>query len=312
MNLSHSAGKSPAYILILLGTYVIFGAISIAILGAGLASTAQAKEDMDSEPDSALFAPAHSIGTLPLEAEGKFFVGGSRSSLGKDAVSASQWYYLSASASHKPSKITFGFNAGYSQALNTEHDEDTPDITNAFDSPIMTLSRSWKHGKDFDGYWIDAVSIGLAGTTPGNKDAYDKRFKGSVGPYVTVDQTLGHWSLSETLGYSHGVYGENSIVATGEVNSPDAMKTLTVLGYSFSDKLSLNGTYQLNYSRDFEADIHSRALWNLSLEYAINKTFDTDFGLGSAVGYLGPDAQADLLDSSGSGVQAYVELGIAI
>ena len=282
-----------------LSTFVVF-----------LANEALAMEDVDSQPDDSLFAPAHRIGTSPLEAEGKFFLGGSRSSLGRDAVNASQWSFLSANVSHKPSKITFGFNAGYSQVSNTDHDEETPEQVTAFDSPVMTLSRSWKNGKDFDGFWLDAVSFGLTGTTPGNKDAFDKRFRGSVGPYATLDKTFGRWILSQTLGYSRGFYDEKNIDAT--VNSPDAFKTLTVLGYNITEKLNLNGSFQSNYALDFAGAGHIKNLWNLSLEYEINKIVDANFGVGSAVGYLSPDAQSDLLDSTTGGAQAYIEIGIAI
>lgn len=277
---------------------LLFFVIAMTVLSTWLTSVAKAQTS--TTQTSAVISPAlaNDPATLAAAAEqgsrrfaytGELLLETARTADESSPISYTGWYKFTGSATHAPTAITGMIRLGYTR----EYTYERADGTNGdLDNPILTLSKSFLHGQHYDFAALDSVSLALIGSLPGGREAERRTFMGSSGVLLTGSKALGRFTIQQTFGYSRGFY-RYDIRDDGTVNSPDAFKTLTLVNYNLTDRLSLGGLFNYSYAISFQGIGRGTQLGAVTVDYALTENIAASIGVMSERATIEPDGQSD-------------------
>jgi hypothetical protein len=204
-------------------------------------------------------------------------------------ASYSGWYLFTGSATHKKTAITGTLRVGYTREYSYQRDDGTD---GSFDNPTFSLAKSYRQGHDFDSDFIDSFSISAASAVGANKESARRSFLWSNGLTATVAKSLGRFNLREAVSYTHSFF-EYDVRNDGTVNSPDSVRTLTMVYYDINDKLSVGGTFIYSYAVSFQGVGRGSQLGQATLDYSFNEKLAASIGIASERSTIEPDGQSD-------------------
>lgn len=269
----------------------IFFVAAMTVLSAVLSSTAKAQTAALANDPATLAASAlESDSNRPFAYSGQILFETLRSADEASPISYQGWYMATASATHKKSTITGTARVSYSREYSYAQDDGSK---GSFDNPLLSVSKSFINGRDFEASWIDAVSISTSASF-GADNLLSKRrhFLWSNGLAVTGSKGLGRFFLQQSFGYSHSFY-EYDISGSGVVNAPNSVRSASALYYSFSDQLSVGASFVYGYAVSFQNVGRGSQISALSADYSVSKTLAVSLGVSTERGTLEPDGQSD-------------------
>lgn len=268
----------------------IFFVFAVAVLSLIMGSTAKAQTAALANDPATLAAEAEdSTNPKPIKWGGHVVFETTRTADEAQPASYTGWYLFTGSGTHKKTAITGTFRVGYTREYSYQRDDGTD---GSFDNPTVTLAKSYLKGPDFNPDLIDSFSISTAGAIGANKESARRTFLWSNGLTATVAKNLGRWNLREAVSYTHSFY-EFDIRGDGTVNSPDSVRTLTMVYYDITDRLSVGGTFIYSYAVSFQGAGRGSQLGQATLDYSFTNKLAASIGIASERSTIEPDGQAD-------------------
>lgn len=268
----------------------IFFVASVSILSFFLASVAKAQTTALANDPATLAASAEDKTTArKLIWTGQVVFETTRSADESQPASYAGWYMASASATHKAYAMTATARVGYAQEYSYRRDDGTD---GSFDNPSLSVAKSFLNGRDFDLPWLDSVSLAVNGSVGANKESARRTLLWSNGLTVTGGKSLGRFLLRQSFGYTHSFF-EYDIRDDGTVNSPDSVRSLTMLYYEVNDRFSIGGSLTYGYSVSFQGVGRGTTLAQASADYMITPKISASVGVASERGTLEPDGQTN-------------------
>ena len=225
----------------------------------------------------------------PFVTSGRLVISTARSANEAEPTSYSGAYTLMGSATHIKSATT-----GTARFDTTrEYTYDRADGSNgSFENPILIVSKSFSSGKDFESSWMDSVSLSLSGVIGANAESRRRSFLWSNGIAVTGAKVLGRWMLNQSLRYGRSFY-EYDIRDDGTVNSPNSVRSTSVVYYGVSDRWSVGGSFIYDYAISFQGVGRSGQIAMASVDFLVNEKISISAGVSSERSTLEPDGQSN-------------------
>jgi hypothetical protein len=261
-----------------------------ALLSNLIASTANAQAAALANDPATLAASADESGNQsPFAYSGQFIFETTRTADEAEPISYTGWYQATASATHKKSALTGTARLGYTREYSYQRDDGS---NGAFDNPGLSVAKSFRSGKDFETNLLDSVSVALSGAIGANDESRRRTFLWSNGVSVTGAKAIGRFNLRQSFGYTHSFF-EYDIRDNGVVNSPDSVRSVSMLFYSVNDRVSLGGSFTYGYSISFQGVGRATTMAQVSADYSFSDRISASIGVASERGTLEPDGQTN-------------------
>lgn len=268
----------------------VFFVVFVGLASSFLASRAHAQAAaLANDPATLAANAAQADSEKPFLYTGQLLLETTRSANEAEPISYGGWYQLTASGIHKKSAINGTFRAGYTREYSYQREDGS---MGSFDNPSVSVAKSFRHGKDYDLSWIDAISLSVSGAIGANDESRRRTFLWSNGVSVTVAKRLGRLSLRQGLGYTHSFF-EYDIRDNGVVNSPHTLRSSTLAFYSLNDHISLGASLMYGYALSFQGVGRATTMAQFSADYAITEKISASLGVASDRGTLEPDGQTN-------------------
>lgn len=268
----------------------VFFVLAVVFLSVLMSSVAKAQTASLANDPATLAAEAEdSTNPQPIKYGGQLVFETTRTADEAQPASYSGWYLFTGSATHKKTATTATARVGYTREYSYQRDDGTD---GSFDNPTLSLAKSYRQGPDFSSDLIDSFSISTAAAIGANKESARRTFLWSNGLTATVSKNLGRFNLREALSYTHAFF-EYDIRADGTVNSPDSVRTLTMVYYDISDRLSVGGTFIYSYAVSFQGVGRGAQIGQVTLDYSFNDKVAASIGIASERSTIEPDGQSD-------------------
>lgn len=255
-----------------------------------MASTANAQAAaLANDPATLAASAAESGNQSPFAYSGQFIFETTRTADEAEPISYTGWYQATASATHKKSAITGTARLGYTREYSYQRDDGS---NGAFDNPGLSLAKTFRNGKDFETSYLDSISIALSGAIGANDESRRRTFLWSNGVSITGAKALGRFNLRQSFGYTHSFF-EYDIRDNGVVNSPDSVRSTSMLFYSVNDRVSLGGSFTYGYSISFQGVGRATTMAQVSADYSFTDRISASLGVASERGTLEPDGQTN-------------------
>lgn len=268
----------------------VFFVVSVSVLSFFLSSVAKAQTTALANDPATLAASAEEKATpRKFIWTGQVVFETTRSADESKPASYAGWYMASGSATHKEYALTTTARVGYAQEYTYRRDDGS---NGSFDNPSLSVAKSFLNGRDFNLSWLDSVSVSLNGTIGANQESARRTFLWSNGATVTAGKSFGRALLRQSFGYTHSFF-DYDIRDDGTVNSPDSVRSLTMLYYDISDRLSIGGSFTYGYSISFQGVGRATTMAQASADYMIAPEISASVGVASERGTLEPDGQTN-------------------
>jgi hypothetical protein len=269
--------------------FVVF-VMLFALLSNLIASRANAQAAALANDPATLAASADESGNQsPFAYSGQFILETTRTADEAEPISYTGWYQATASATHKKSAINGTARLGYTREYSYQRDDGS---NGAFDNPGLSLAKSFRRGKDFESEYLDSVSIALSGAIGANDESRRRTFLWSNGVSITGAKAIGRFNLRQSFGYTHSFF-EYDIRDNGVVNSPDSVRSVSMLFYSVNDRVSLGGSFTYGYSISYQGVGRATTMAQVSADYSFTDRISASIGVASERGTLEPDGQSN-------------------
>lgn len=226
-----------------------------------------------------------------------------------EPVSYSGSYALRVAAKHKPTQISYSLSSTFTQEYSYERDDGT---NSSFENPVLSASRAFKQGEAFQTRLIDSLTVGLRGSLPANRAAYQRTFLGSVGPSVSAAKKLGRVNLTQVLRYTRSFF-EYDITEDGRVNSPDSFTSVSDVSVDVTDKFSLGLSLGYVHAISFQGVGKGTQSVSMSAGYTVSDNVSLSLGVATDRGTLETDGQTNSIKLYDERVsQAFFDVEISI
>lgn len=256
------------------------------------ASTTSAKLDTLKNDPATLAVEAEAqaeLNSKPFRYTGELLIETARTADEAQPASYTGWYRLTTSATHAASSISAILRLGYTR----EYTYERADGSNGdFDNPILTLSKSFLNGEHYNFVGLDSLSVAVIGSLPVSRESERRTFRGSSGVLLTGTKALGRFTVQQAFGYSRGFY-EYDIRDDGTVNSPDSLKSLTLVNYGITDRFSVGAMFTYVYAISFQGVGRGTQLGAVTADYAFTDNIAATLGVMSERATIEPDGQSD-------------------
>lgn len=273
-------------------TIVLFVAFILlfAFISNFFASTANAQAAaLANDPATLAASAADSANQSPFAFSGQLLVETTRTADEAEPISYTGWYQATASATHKSSALTGTARLGYSREYSYEREDGS---VGSFDNPSLSLAKSFRNKKDFETDLLDSVSISVSGSVGANDDSRRRTFLWSNGVSITGAKSIGKFNLRQSFGYTHSFF-EYDIRDNGVVNSPDSVRSVSMLFYSLNDAVSFGASFTYGYSVSFQGVGRATTMAQASADYSFTDRVSASIGVASERGTLEPDGQTN-------------------
>lgn len=268
----------------------LFFVIAVGFLSTFLSSTAKAQSAALANDPAMLAASADESGSAKAFAySGQLLFETARTADEAAPESFTGWYQLTASATHKKTSLTGTLRAGYVREYSYQRDDGDD---GAFDNPTLSVAKSYLNERDFNLSWVDSVSISVNGAIGANRESARRRLLWANGLAVTGTKSLGRFTVRQSFGYTHSFF-DYDVRDDGTVNSPDSLKSVTLLVYEFTPKLSISGMFTYGLAQSFRGVSRGSQLSAAEFSYSLTDKISMGLGVASERSTLEPDGQTD-------------------
>lgn len=271
-------------------TLFIAFVLLFSILSSLMASIARAQAAaLANDPATLAASAAESDSQSPFAYSGQVIFETTRTADEAQPISYTGWYQATASATHKKSALTGTARVGYSREYSYQRADGS---SGSFDNPGLTLAKSFRNGKDFEFGYLDSVSIVLSGAVGANNESRRRTFLWSNGVSVTGAKSIGRFNLRQSFGYTRSFF-EYDIRDSGDVNSPNSVRSTSMAYYSLNDRVSFGASFTYGYSISFQGVGRATTMAQASADYSFTEKISASIGVASERGTLEPDGQTN-------------------
>lgn len=266
--------------------FVVF-VVLFALISNLLASKANAQAALGDDP--ATLAASAADSERKILYNGQLLIETSRTADEADPISYTGWYQATASATHRKAMVTATARLGYTREYSYAREDGS---VGSIDNPSLTVAKTFLNGKDFGGTVFDAISVVLSGGVGANAESRRRTFLWSNGIGIMGAKAIGRFNLRQSFGYTRSFF-EYDIRDNGVVNSPNTVRSTSILFYSVSDALSLGANFTYAYAISFQGVGRATTSAQASADYAFTDRISASVGIASERGTLEPDGQTN-------------------